>query len=71
MMEKSGLQRNTKRGPNMKVLFLDVDGVLNTPVLFNRPLRYEIKRWLEDHPEVTTFAIVDDDSDASIDGHFV
>lgn len=30
----------------------------------------EILEWLSRHPEVVNFAIVDDDSDAKIEGHF-
>lgn len=34
------------------------------------PRSEEIKEWLERHPKVTSFAILDDDFDAKIDGHF-
>jgi len=31
----------------------------------------EIEVWLKGHPEVTSYVILDDDSDANIEGHFV
>ena len=30
----------------------------------------EIQDWLDNHPEVVEFAILDDDADANIEGHF-
>lgn len=41
---------------------------LNLPVVSQTPLLYEprgveIQKWLEDHPEVTKYAIVDDNGD--------
>ena len=42
-----------------------------TPLSFYRPRRHEIQQWLDAHPEVTAYAIIDDDPDAEIPGHFV
>lgn len=33
--------------------------------------RDEILAWLNEHPEVTSYAIIDDDPDAEVGGHFV
>lgn len=41
--------------------------IASTPVLWGRPRGHEIAAWLEDHPEVTQYAIVDDDADMSPD----
>ena len=43
-----------------------------TPWLNGRARVYEIKQWLEEHPGVTKFVILDDDEDAGfeVDGFF-
>lgn len=38
-----------------------------TPWLNGRARIYEIKQWLAEHPEVTKFAILDDDEDAGFE----
>lgn len=42
-----------------------------TTVLLDQPRSAEIRAWLDEHPETTSFAIIDDDTDAEIAGHFV
>lgn len=42
-----------------------------TPTLTGLARCDEILAWLDEHPEVTSYAIIDDDPDAEVGGHFV
>lgn len=42
-----------------------------TESMRHTPRRDEIREWLGRHPEVTHFAVIDDESDACIPGHFI
>lgn len=53
--------------------FIDVTKELRIKFSRSAPRADEIKEWLERHPEVTNFAILDDDPDAGLEelaGHF-
>jgi hypothetical protein len=40
--------------------------ISKTPDMWDDPRGHEITAWLKDHPEVTKFAVVDDDEDAGV-----
>ena len=44
--------------------------ISHTPYMPEGPRSGEIQTWLDEHKETTQFAILDDDGDANIEGHF-
>ena len=62
--------RLTSAGMKPEIEIIDRTDVLNHGPIYV-PRCQEIEKWLDEHPEVVDFAVLDDDGDANIPGHFV